>query len=113
MKPLMLLAFLAAGLLGASPLPSPSPAPTATPAITVVHISQFAFAPPSVTIHAGESVRWINDDAVQHSATADDASWDSGELAQGQSWTHVFAKAGTYGYYCDDHRFMKATVVVK
>lgn len=79
----------------------------------VVHIKDFKFDPAVVTIKAGQSVQWINDDQVQHSATADDKSFDSGELSNGQSYTHAFAKAGTFSYYCDDHAYMKAKLIVK
>jgi plastocyanin len=106
MKTLLIAIALSGGLLGASP------APTALPA-AVVHMADFKFNPQTVTIQAGQSVEWINDDAVFHSATASDASWNSGELDQGRTWTHTFAAAGTYTYYCDDHTFMRATVVVK
>jgi plastocyanin len=97
-------------LLGvdASPSPSPSPAPA-----VVIHIKDYAFSPNTVTINAGQSVEWINDDTVAHSATADDKSFDSGELSQHDTWTHTFTKAGTYDYVCDDHEFMRATVIVR
>lgn len=109
-------AALAVALLGAqtgtSPSSSASPAPAASPAV-VVHMKNFAFVPASVTIHAGQSVKWINDDSVSHSATANDRSWNSGELDNGQSWTYTFSAAGTYQYFCDDHSFMKGTVIVQ
>lgn len=105
--------MLVACLLGVAPSPSPSPVPTAAVKPFVVHMHDFAFDPLTVTIPAGGTVEWVNDDTVEHSATADDKSWDSGELGAGKSWTHEFAKAGTYAYYCDDHTFMKATIVVR
>jgi plastocyanin len=113
MKTLLIAASLAVGLLGAAPAAAPIPvaSPSPAPAI-VVHMADFKFAPATVTIHAGQSVGWINDDAVFHSATATDASWDSGELDQGRTFAHAFATPGTYTYYCDDHTFMKGTVVV-
>jgi plastocyanin len=119
MKPLLLAAAaVALGLLGASPMPSPTVASTpgatasAAPA-AVVHMHDFAFVPETVTVQAGQSVEWINDDAIFHSATAADASWGSGELDQRRSYLHLFEKPGTYDYYCDDHSYMRARVVVK
>jgi len=120
MKPLLLATVFALGLLGASPTPTPTPAVAPTPAATasaapvaVVHMHDFAFDPETVTIRAGQSVEWVNDDAIFHSATAADASWNSGELDQGRSYVHIFDKPGTYDYYCDDHSYMRARVVVK
>lgn len=103
------LVVLGIALLGtASPAPSAAPSPA-----VVIHIKQFAYQPLTVVINVGQTIEWINDDSVEHSVTANDASFDSGELAQGKTWTKTFAKAGTYAYYCDDHRFMKAEVKVK
>lgn len=78
-----------------------------------VTIQNFAFSPASITIKAGDSITWTNEDSVGHSATADDASWDTGVLSQGQSKSVTFAKAGTYTYHCSVHPNMKATVIVK
>lgn len=104
---------LGLGLLGvnASQSPAASPSPASKPA-QIVHMKNFAFAPAKITVHVGDSVEWINDDSAQHSATADDKVWNSGELSEGQSWSHTFSKAGVYRYYCDDHEFMKAEVDV-
>lgn len=112
----LLVTALALGLLGASSVPAPTATPTTAPTAApgaIVHMRDFTFDPETVTIQAGQSVEWINDDAVFHSATADDKSWDSREIDGGRTWTHVFEKAGTYAYFCDDHSYMKATVVVK
>src|SRR5580704_14908626 len=75
-----------------------------------VTIQNFAFSPATITIKAGQSITWTNEDSVGHSATADDNSWDTGVLPQGQSKTIAFAKAGTYTYHCSVHPNMKATV---
>jgi plastocyanin len=95
---------------------TPSPAPIGTDApnpSTVVHIKNYAYGPATVTIAVGKSVAWVNDDAVSHTVTARDASFDSGNLDQNANYTHTFTKAGTYAYYCAYHTYMKGTVVVK
>ena|SRR5260221_966157 len=84
--------------------------PTGKDAVT---IQNFAFSPTSITIKAGQSITWTNEDSVGHSATADDNSWDTGVLSQGQSKSITFAKAGMYTYHCSVHPNMKATVVVQ
>jgi len=97
------------GLMGATQAtPAAAPHPDA-----VIHIKQFAYAPSARTIKVGQTVQWVNDDEVAHSVTADDRSFDSRELSKGQTWSHTFDKAGTYTYYCDDHEFMKGSVIVK
>jgi plastocyanin len=90
---------------------SPTPGPTSAP--IAVKITRFAFSPQKVVIPVGGSVTWTNNDDVAHTATASDNSFDSGNLANGQSWTHVFAKAGKYSYICSYHPNMTGTIVVQ
>ena len=91
--------------------PSAAPSPAATPGY-VVHIKDFKYAPTPLKIHIGETVKFINDDDEPHTVTATDKSFDSEALDTSGSWTHTFAKAGTYSYFCELHPYMKATVVV-
>jgi len=85
----------------------------ATNGKNAVTIQNYSFSPASITIKAGQSITWTNEDSVGHSATADDNSWDTGVLPQGQSKSITFAKAGTYTYHCSVHPNMKATVIVQ
>jgi plastocyanin len=75
-------------------------------------IADFAFSPPAITVTAGESVSWHNDGPSQHSATADDHSFDTGVLSKGESGSHTFDRAGTFSYFCTVHPNMKGTVRV-
>jgi plastocyanin len=100
--------------MGASPAPATSavPSPEASP-ISTIHIRDFAFVPTTVTIRAGQTVRFVQDDAAAHTVTAVDKSFDSGNLDKGKSWTHTFDTAGTYAYLCAYHPTMRGTVIVK
>jgi plastocyanin len=80
---------------------------------TTVHIRDDKFVPAAVTIAAGQKIVFINDDDDAHTVTADDHSWDSEGLNQGQQWQHAFSKAGTVAYHCTVHPFMKGTIVVR
>ena len=62
---------------------------------------------------AGTTVTWTNSDSTQHTVTADDGSFDSGVLAQGQTFSHTFDTAGTIAYHCTIHPNMQATVTVQ
>ncbi|HTP59310.1 MAG TPA: beta-propeller fold lactonase family protein [Spirochaetia bacterium] len=75
-------------------------------------ISGFAF-PDSVTITAGQSVLWTNADAVPHTVSADNGSWDSGEIASGATFLKRFDAAGVFSYHCSIHPSMTGTIVVK
>src|SRR5581483_10970322 len=58
----------------ASPTTGSTQATTGKNAVT---IQNFAFSPATITIKAGDSVTWTNQDTVGHSATADDTSFDT------------------------------------
>ena len=86
-------------------------APAATD--THVAIDNYAFKAPTVKIATGTAVVWKNMDDDPHTVTADDDSFDSKGLGQGDTYRHVFTKAGTYPYHCSAHPYMKGTVVVE
>jgi copper-containing nitrite reductase len=73
------------------------------------------YSPPSITVIMGvnNTVTWVNSDDVPHTVTANDGSFNSGNINGGQSWTYTFTSPGTYAYYCAYHPWMKGTVVVK
>ena len=79
---------------------------------TSVGIGSSSFSPSSVTIKAGSTVTWTNNVDVVHTATADDGSFNSGDLDYYKTYSHTFSKAGTYPYHCTHHSGMKGTVVV-
>jgi len=78
-----------------------------------IDIAGFAYDPNPMTIHVGETVAWTNSDGVNHTATADDGSFDSGSIAPGATSAGVtFNTAGTFAYHCRIHASMHGTVVV-
>lgn len=77
-----------------------------------VHIENFAFNPQTVHVLPGDRVEWDNHDAAPHTVTADDGSFASGTLNQGQSYGRVFGAVGTFPYHCSIHPSMTGTVVV-
>jgi plastocyanin len=80
---------------------------------TSVTIKDYAFAPATLTVPAGTTVTWTNDDAVPHTATASDGSFDSGNLNPGQSFSFTFATPGSHPYVCQYHAGMAGTIVVQ
>lgn len=89
------------------------PATGAATSTDKVEISNFAFAPEAIKVNAGTEVTWTNDDDARHTATADDGSFDTGDLDRGDSASATFDEPGTYSYFCRFHAFMKATVEVE
>src|SRR5688572_6919406 len=80
---------------------------------SAVTIAGFAFDPATVTIQVGDSVTWTNEDSAPHTATAGDGSFDTGQLAQGDSEAVTFDTAGTFAYVCSIHPQMTGSVVVE
>lgn len=86
---------------------------TSTMAKNAVTIQNMAFSPATLTVKVGDKVTWTNQDSVGHSATADDNSFDTSVIAQGQSGSTTFNKAGTYTYHCSVHPSMHGTIIVQ
>ncbi|HMK46690.1 MAG TPA: plastocyanin/azurin family copper-binding protein [Methanocella sp.] len=76
-----------------------------------VNIKDNQFTPQSVTIKAGDTVSWVNQDQVKHDVDLDTAK--SPLLGKGETYSHTFDKPGKYSYDCDVHPFMKGTVIVQ
>ena len=89
---------------------------TSGPSAASVDIKSFAFAPASVTITKGQSVRWTNSDGTAHTVSSGTAPTKDGEfdrdIANAASATITFDTAGTFPYFCNIHQAMKGTVVV-
>ena len=66
-----------------------------------------AFEPSTVTIKAGDTVKFINNQLAPHNAVFeghDELSHSDLAFAPGESWEETFSAAGTYDYYCEPHR---------
>jgi len=72
----------------------------------------YCFLPATVTIDAGGTVTWTSNSGTAHTVTADDSSWGSNNLDQGQTYRHTFTTGGRFTYHCSYHSFMTGTVVV-
>lgn len=88
------------------------------PATVDVSMVNYSFQPETVTINAGDTVRWINQGG-SHTTTSgtgcvSDGKWNSGLLSTSQTYSVMFNTAGTYPYFCMPHCSlgMTGTVVV-
>jgi plastocyanin len=79
--------------------------------IVEVLIENYSFNPKSVTVYPEDTVRWTNMDSVNHTVTG--STFDSGQLAKGDTFEYRFTEPGVYDYHCSIHPFMKGTVVVE
>ncbi|GGH62504.1 hypothetical protein GCM10008014_39030 [Paenibacillus silvae] len=78
----------------------------------VIEISNFMFQTAELKIKVGDRVEFVNKDQVEHSAVAEDGSFDTGMLAEGKKSVITFKKAGDINYYCGAHPSMKAVIKV-
>jgi len=82
------------------------------PASNTVTIQSMAFSPSTITITAGSTVKWTNNDAIAHTVTSNTGAFDSGNMAAGATYSYTFSTAGTYNYHCTYHSGMTGTVMV-
>jgi plastocyanin len=68
-----------------------------------VSVGDNFYSPASVSVAVGDTVTWRNNGRAQHSATADDGTFDTGVFGAGASRSHTFTRAGTFSYYCTVH----------
>jgi plastocyanin len=99
--------------VGGGPATEAPGAASNVPAHTdLVQITNFAFAPAVITVAAGATVTWTNEDTTQHDVFAPPVGLQSPVLNQNDSYAHTFSSPGTYTYICSIHPFMHGTVVV-
>lgn len=76
--------------------------------VSEVVLGGSGFAPDSVTIPVGNSIRWIKDTGGQHTTTSviggvPDGLWDSPLNNQNPTFERQFTSVGSFSYYCDNH----------
>src|SRR4051812_40290062 len=89
-----------------------SPASAHKSASASVTMGDLFFSPSSVSVAVGDTVTWHNTGQAPHNATADDGSFKTPTLNNGQSASHTFTQAGTFSYTCTIHPNMKGTIRV-
>ena len=73
-----------------------------------MEIRNFAFVPADQAVRAGDEIVFVNRDAVPHTATAADSSWDTGNIPANGSKTVTVKAAGAYR--CVYHPTMTGSV---
>jgi plastocyanin len=80
-----------------------------------VTIAKLVYAPAAITLHVGDTITWVNNDPIAHTATAKaDAPGGPWEvmIPPGKSAARQMMTAGTIDYYCRFHPNMKARIIV-
>jgi plastocyanin len=78
-----------------------------------VKIDNYTFEPQKLTIKAGTTVTWKNQDDIPHTVTSTTRAFKSKALDTDDSFSFTFTTPGTYEYFCSLHPHMTATIVVE
>jgi plastocyanin len=79
---------------------------------SAVVAKDFAFT--AVTVAPGAEVAFENEDDVAHTMTADDGTFDTGNVAGGSAGTITApSEPGEHAFHCEIHRSMTATLTVE
>ena len=101
--------------------PAASPTEEATEAagdrgsgdVVEVMMKDIQFVPQSVTVSAGQTVRWTNEDDVAHDADAQDGQFESELIGKGETVEWKAEGSGTIDYICSVHPNMTGTITVE
>ena len=78
-----------------------------------VVMKNFDFAPMALSVPAGTTVTWTNQDGEPHTVVSADGLFRSAALDQNDTFKFTFDKPGTYKYVCSIHPKMVGTITVK
>ncbi len=84
-----------------------------------VGMTPYVFTPDSLSILVGDTVRWVchqgNHTTTSGTNGTADGKWDSGFMAPGVTFIHVFTETGRNPYFCKPHwqLGMVGVIVVK
>ncbi|MBA2504561.1 MAG: cupredoxin domain-containing protein [Thermoleophilaceae bacterium] len=90
--------------------------PSGGGAATEVSMKDILYKPESVTVKTGGTVKWTNDDPIEHTVTYVDGpgeEFDSGDMPGDDTFEQTFTAAGTVNYVCTIHPNQKGKVVVE
>lgn len=73
-------------------------------------IKGLAFNPEQITIRAGDTVTWVNQDSDRHRLAGDGI--ESRELPNKATFTAQFPEPGHLTYHCTIHTYMEGRIVV-
>jgi plastocyanin len=80
--------------------------------------SNACFSPASLTINAGDTVKWANTDTAAHTVTSGSPAsgpsgvFDSSLIMGAASFENTFDEAGSYDYFCMVHPWMVGNIQV-
>jgi plastocyanin len=91
---------------------APAAHATAAHATHTITMAAMEFGPVPTDVHVGDTIVWVNNDVLEHTATANDGSFDV-DLKPGAKASMTVKKAGSFPFLCKFHPNMVGTLVVK
>jgi plastocyanin len=79
----------------------------------IISIDNFTFAPERLTLRAGTTVTWRNQDDIPHAVASTAKLFKSSALDTDDTYSFTFTEPGTYEYFCSLHPRMTGTIVVE
>jgi plastocyanin len=104
-------AIAAAVALSAAAFAAAIAGPAHAAEVVQVRMKALVYTPTTISAHVGDTIEWINDDFVAHTATARNGDWDI-NIPPNATRRVVLGHAGTVAFYCRFHPNMKGEVAV-
>ena len=106
MRPLRALALVVLGSLAAA-----APVAEAAEPYTIV-LKSFAFAPATLQVPVGATVRWLNRDEEPHNVLNLEGRFHSNAMDTNEAFSYTFTAPGSYHYICTIHHQMSGVIIV-
>lgn len=78
-----------------------------------VQLINHAFDPDEINIKSGEEIIFKNMDSDHHTVTADDGSFDSGDIGPNTEYRYIFDSPGECMIHCEYHPEMRMKVTIE
>jgi plastocyanin/sugar lactone lactonase YvrE len=75
--------------------------------------NEWGYTPENPVIQVGQAVEFVNRGQMWHTATADDGSFDTGAMYEGDRVVIVFDEPGEFGFFCQPHPWMRGMITVE
>ena len=79
--------------------------------IIQIVMDKMAYIPLEVSAKVGDTIEWINNDILIHTATARNGDWDI-TIAPRKTERLILKKAGAIEYFCRFHPNMKGRIAI-
>jgi plastocyanin len=74
-------------------------------------MDKMAYIPLEVSAKVGDTIEWVNNDILSHTATARNGDWDI-TIAPRKTERLVLKEGGTIDYFCRFHPNMKGRIAI-